>query len=53
MVTKVARQEGAADTVSGIQQKVETLAKEVESLNDSPRKRALRLALAEIRAITG
>jgi hypothetical protein len=53
MAAEVARQECGTDTVSGIQQQVETLAKEIESLHDSPRKQALRVALAEIRAITG
>lgn len=53
MVTDVARQRIATDTVNGIQQKIDALAKEVERLNDSPRKRALRVALAEIRARGG
>jgi hypothetical protein len=53
MLTEVERRGSVTDTVNGIQQKVDALIQQVERLDDSPRKRALENALADIRALAG
>jgi len=52
MLTEVAHRGSVTDTVNGIQQKVDALIQQIELLNDSPRKRAQKSTLANIRAIS-